>query len=201
MEPAGGSRRALRPRSPEAGGRAHGEDRHWARDRCDRVDHLVPSWRGLLRSRVRRPRRCEPIPAYSGNTVRHRLSRGGDRRLNRAPHIATITGITHDPATRSYVEKRRIEGRTTKEIRRGLKGISPARSTARSTHRRGTHPAWQTWCAAIEARAGSAPWERNVAARALHAYCRQESILYSLASPCESSRVATPSATRSSKPR
>lgn len=51
-----------------------------------------------------------PIPAPSGNTVRHRLNRGGDRRLNRALHIATITRMTHDPATRAYVEKRTTEG-------------------------------------------------------------------------------------------
>jgi transposase len=62
-----------------------------------------------------------PIPASPGNTVRHRLNRGGDRRLNRALHIATITRMTHDPATRAYVERRRAEGRTTKEIRRCLK--------------------------------------------------------------------------------
>ena len=62
-----------------------------------------------------------PIPASSGNTVRHRLNRGGDRRLNRALHMAVITRMTHDPATRAYVERRRAEGRTTKEIRRCLK--------------------------------------------------------------------------------
>lgn len=62
-----------------------------------------------------------PIPASSGNTVRHRLNRGGDRRLNRALHIAVLTRMTHDPNTRAYVEKRRAEGRTTKETRRCLK--------------------------------------------------------------------------------
>ena len=62
-----------------------------------------------------------PIPASSGNTIRHRLNRGGDRRLNRALHIAALTRMTHDPATRAYVERRRAEGRTTKEIRRCLK--------------------------------------------------------------------------------
>ena len=31
-----------------------------------------------------------PIPASSGNTVRHRLNRGGDRRLNSALHMAAI---------------------------------------------------------------------------------------------------------------
>lgn len=62
-----------------------------------------------------------PIPASSGNTTRHRLNRGGDRRLNRALHMAVITRMTHHPQTRAYVEKRRAEGRTTREIRRCLK--------------------------------------------------------------------------------
>ena len=62
-----------------------------------------------------------PIPASSGNTVRHRLNRGGDRRLNRALHMAVITRMTHDPETRAYVERRRAEGRTNREIRRILK--------------------------------------------------------------------------------
>lgn len=62
-----------------------------------------------------------PIPASSGNTVRHRLNRGGDRRLNRALHMAVVTRMTHDPTTREYVARRTAEGRTTKEIRRCLK--------------------------------------------------------------------------------
>jgi transposase len=62
-----------------------------------------------------------PIPASSGNTVRHRINRGGDRRLNRALHMATVTRIRMDPRTRAYVEKRTAEGRTLREIRRCLK--------------------------------------------------------------------------------
>jgi transposase len=62
-----------------------------------------------------------PIPASSGNTVRHRINRGGDRRLNRALHMATVTRIRMDPHTRAYVEKRTAEGRTPREIRRCLK--------------------------------------------------------------------------------
>jgi len=62
-----------------------------------------------------------PIPASSGNTVRHRLNRGGDRRLNSALHMAAITRMTHHAETREYVEKRRAEGKTDKEIRRCLK--------------------------------------------------------------------------------
>jgi len=62
-----------------------------------------------------------PIPASSGNTVRYRINRGGDRRLNNALHMAIITRIRIDPATRAYVERRTAEGRTPKEIRRCLK--------------------------------------------------------------------------------
>jgi len=62
-----------------------------------------------------------PIPASSGNTVRHRINRGGDRRLNRALHMAIVTRMRMDPATRAYVERRTAEGRTSKEIRRCLK--------------------------------------------------------------------------------
>jgi transposase len=61
-----------------------------------------------------------PIPASSGNTVRHRLNRGGDRRLNRALTTITIVRMRMDPATRAYVARRRAEGRTTKEIMRSL---------------------------------------------------------------------------------
>lgn len=62
-----------------------------------------------------------PIPASSGNTVRHRLNRGGDRRLNQALHMAVITRMAHDPETRDYVARRRADGRTNREIRRILK--------------------------------------------------------------------------------
>lgn len=62
-----------------------------------------------------------PIPASSGNTVRHRLNRGGDRRLNSALHMATVVRMVHDPATRAYAERRTAEGRTSREIRRCLK--------------------------------------------------------------------------------
>lgn len=62
-----------------------------------------------------------PIPASSGNIIRHRLNRGGDRRLNQALHMAVVTRMAHDPRTRIYVERRRGEGRTPREIRRLLK--------------------------------------------------------------------------------
>ncbi|QDY66478.1 IS110 family transposase [Glutamicibacter halophytocola] len=62
-----------------------------------------------------------PIPASSGNTSRHRLNRGGDRTLNSALHMVAVTCMAHDRTTREYVEKRRAEGKTDREIRRCLK--------------------------------------------------------------------------------
>jgi transposase len=56
-----------------------------------------------------------PIPASSGNTVRHRLNRGGDRTLNKALHMVALTRMAFDPATIEYVAKRQAEGRTKKQ--------------------------------------------------------------------------------------
>lgn len=62
-----------------------------------------------------------PLPASSGNTTRHRLNRGGDRRLNAALHTITLTRMRIDPDTRAYIARRQAQGLTTKEIRRILK--------------------------------------------------------------------------------
>lgn len=62
-----------------------------------------------------------PIPASSGMTIRYRLNRRGDRQLNRALHVVVINRIRHDDATRAYVERRRAEGKSDREIKRCLK--------------------------------------------------------------------------------
>jgi transposase len=62
-----------------------------------------------------------PIPASSGQTVRHRLNRGGDRALNRAIHAIAVTRIRSCARTRAYVARRNAEGKTAREIRRCLK--------------------------------------------------------------------------------
>lgn len=62
-----------------------------------------------------------PIPASSGKTIRHRLNRGGDRRLNRAINTIVLTRMRTDPATWTYMKRQLAEGKTTKEIRRCLK--------------------------------------------------------------------------------
>jgi hypothetical protein len=62
-----------------------------------------------------------PQPASSGKTVRHRLSRGGDRQANRALHLLAVRRMGWDPATRAYVQRRTAEGLSTPEILRCLK--------------------------------------------------------------------------------
>jgi transposase len=61
------------------------------------------------------------LEASSGQTVRHRLNRGGDRQLNRALHTIVLSRMMFDPETKAYVERRRAEGKTNREIRRCLK--------------------------------------------------------------------------------
>jgi transposase len=62
-----------------------------------------------------------PVPASSGKTTRHRLSRGGDRQLNRALHTVILHRRQHDPATRDYIERRIAEGKTRRDATRLLK--------------------------------------------------------------------------------
>lgn len=62
-----------------------------------------------------------PVEASSGLNARHRLSRGGDRRLNRAIHQIVHTRSCFDPETRAYIERRTTEGKTPREAKRCLK--------------------------------------------------------------------------------
>lgn len=64
---------------------------------------------------------ASPIPASSGQVVRHRLSRGGDRQLNQALHTIAMTRWRSCPRTAGYIARRRAEGKADREIRRMLK--------------------------------------------------------------------------------
>jgi transposase len=78
--------------------------------------------------------RCNPTapkPASSGQTIRHRLSRGGDRQANNALHtIARIRG-RHNEQTRAYLDRRISEEKTPRKAMRALK-----RHISRSLYRR-----------------------------------------------------------------
>ncbi|MFE7974187.1 IS110 family transposase [Streptomyces shenzhenensis] len=62
-----------------------------------------------------------PVPASSGRTNRHRLSRGGDRAANAALHRIALVRMSSDSRTREYVARQTTAGRTKKEIIRLLK--------------------------------------------------------------------------------
>jgi transposase len=71
-----------------------------------------------------------PIPASSGQTIRYRLDRSGDRKLNRALHVILLTRKRTHPATTDYIPRRLQEGKTRREANRCLK-----RYLARSLYR------------------------------------------------------------------
>jgi transposase len=86
---------------------------------------LIIAWshHGRLRSEAcfARLAGVAPVPASSGQTQRHRLSRGGDRQLNRALHTIALHRRHHDPATRDYIARRVAEGKTPREATRLVK--------------------------------------------------------------------------------
>jgi transposase len=86
---------------------------------------LIVSWshHGRVRSEAAFARLAgaAPIPASSGQTTRHRLSRGGDRQLNRALHTVILHRRQHDAATKDYIARRIAEGKTRRDATRLLK--------------------------------------------------------------------------------
>jgi transposase len=62
-----------------------------------------------------------PIEASSGDVVRHRLSRAGDRQLNFCLHVMAITQVRHDTPGRAYYLRKRSEGKSHNEAMRCLK--------------------------------------------------------------------------------
>jgi transposase len=76
-----------------------------------------------------------PLGASSGEQIRHRLSRAGNRRLNYVLHMAAIAQIRLDTEGRTYYRRKLGEAMTPKEAPRCLigatalrHGLAPARS-------------------------------------------------------------------------
>lgn len=84
---------------------------------------LAWSHKGRIRSEAAFARLAgaPPIPASSGQIVRHRLDRGGDRKLNRALHTIILTRRRIDPGTIAYIERRTREGKSDRDAVRCLK--------------------------------------------------------------------------------
>jgi transposase len=129
-----------------------GEERELAREIKTRTERLAPqlldqpgvgpllaaqvvlSWshKGRIRNEAAFARLAgvAPIPASSGQTIRYRLDRSGDRQLNRALHQILVTRRRSHPATIAYIDRRIREGKTRREANRCLK-----RYLARSLYR------------------------------------------------------------------
>ena len=72
-------------------------------------DHFA-SWNGTA-----------PIDASSGDQVRHRLSRAGNRQINRVVHIMATVQLRNPTEGRAYYDRRKADGKTSMEAMRALK--------------------------------------------------------------------------------
>jgi transposase len=64
---------------------------------------------------------ASPLEASSAGHVRHRLNRGGNRRLNAVLYRIALTQAHFSPAARAYLSRRVSEGKTKREAIRALK--------------------------------------------------------------------------------
>jgi transposase len=62
-----------------------------------------------------------PIDASSGQQIRHRLSRAGNRRMNHVLYIAAFVQLRHDTPGRAYYRRKLAAGKTPMEAMRCLK--------------------------------------------------------------------------------
>lgn len=71
-----------------------------------------------------------PIDVSSGDVVRQRLSRAGDRQLNLCLHVMALTQIRQDTPGRTYYLRKRSEGRSQKKRCDASNGDCPTSSTS-----------------------------------------------------------------------
>ena len=62
-----------------------------------------------------------PLEASSAGRVRHRLNRGGNRRLNAILHRIAVVQARCSPTARAYLARRVAEGKSHREAIRALK--------------------------------------------------------------------------------
>jgi transposase len=85
-----------------------------------------------------------PLDASSGQQQRHRLSRAGNRRINRTLHIMAVVQLRHRTEGRAYFDARKAGGKTSMEAMRALKrrlsNVVYARMIADQNRRQATGP-------------------------------------------------------------
>ena len=62
-----------------------------------------------------------PIDASSGDHVRHRLSRGGNRQINRVLHTMATVQLRNPTEGRAYFDRKKADGKSSNEAMRCLK--------------------------------------------------------------------------------
>jgi transposase len=62
-----------------------------------------------------------PIDASSGEQIRHRLSRKGNRQINRVLHTMAVVQLRNPTEGRAYFDRRKSDGKTSMEAMRALK--------------------------------------------------------------------------------
>ena len=110
-----------------------------------------------------------PLDASSGEQIRHRLSRAGNRKMNHVLHIAAACQARLDTPFRGYYRRKLAQGKTRPEAMRCLKRrisdavyrqlLADARRTAISSHRRpeGADPGGHCGASLISSAADSHP--------------------------------------------
>ena len=105
---------------------------------------------------------ASPVQASSGQTIRHRLNRGGNRQANSALWRIATTRMRTDARTKEYVKRRRAEGKNKREIIRCLK-----RHIAPQIYRLLTNPPPTPNCARLRSRRRDAGITITQAAQAI----------------------------------
>ena len=85
------------------------------------IGEIAGAQRFSSEAKLARAAGVAPIPASSGKTNRHRLDRGGNRQINAALHRVAVTRARCHPETQTYLDRKRQEGKSTREAIRCLK--------------------------------------------------------------------------------
>ena len=85
-----------------------------------------------------------PLDASSGEQTRHRLSRAGNRRINRALHIMAVVQLRNPTEGRAYFDAKKAAGKTSTEAmrapKRRLSNVVYAQMLADQKRREATGP-------------------------------------------------------------
>jgi transposase len=102
-----------------------------------------------------------PLDASSGNQQRHRLSRVGNRRINRVLHIMAIVQLRHPGDGRTYYDRRRAGGTPSlmavRALKRRLSNVVYARMLADQRRRQATSPGGHSGNDSVSSAADSHP--------------------------------------------